>query len=260
MKKILLSVAGFDPSSGAGVLLDLKVFQHFRFQGIGILTSLTAQNTKEVKNIHHLPSRFLWEQYKTLEADVSFSGIKVGMVGSKNNIEIISKILSKNKNIPRVVDPVFKSSSGTWLLKKEFIRGYISAIGGKASLLTPNLEEAQLISGNRIKIFEDFIAAAEEIYSKTKIPCFIKGLGIRSKIMDVLYDGKKYYSFENERIKKRVHGTGCFLSSSILAFLAEGHPLKKACLLASRFTHQARKEAIQLGNGQHIIPFPKGRI
>ena len=256
MKKILLTVAGFDPSSGAGVLLDLKVFQQFQFQGMGILTSLTTQNTKEVKRIHPLPSPFLWEQYKTLEADVSFSGIKVGMVGSKDNIKVISKILSRNKNIPRVVDPVFKSSSGTWLLKKEFIRGYISAIGGKASLLTPNLEEAQLISGNQIKYPEDLKAAAEKIYSQTNIPCFIKGLEIRSTIMDLLFDGTKFYSFENEKIKKRVHGTGCFLSSSILGFLAEGHPLKKACLLACQFTHQARQEAIQLGNGRHIFPFP----
>ncbi len=256
MKKILLSLAGFDPSSGAGVLLDLKVFQQFHFQGMGIPTSLTAQNTKEVRKIYPLPSRFLWEQYKTLEADVSFSGIKVGMVGSEDNIKVISKILSRNKNIPRVVDPVFKSSSGAWLLKKEFIRGYISAITGKASLLTPNLEEAQLISGSQIKNLEDLKAAAENIYSQTKTACFIKGLGIRSKIVDLLFYGTKFYSFENEKIKKRVHGTGCYLSSSILGFLAEGYPLKKACFLASHFTHQAMDRAIQLGNGQRIFPFP----
>ncbi len=256
MKKILLSVAGFDPSSGAGVLLDLKVFQELGFQGMSILTSLTAQNTKEVQRIHPLPSRFLWEQYKTLEADVSFSGIKVGMVGSKDNIRVISKILSRNKNVPRVVDPVFRSSSGAWLLKKEFIPSYISAIGGKASLLTPNLEEAQLISGNQIKNPVDLNAAAEKIYSLASIPCFIKGLGIRSTIMDFLFDGTKFYSFENEKIKKKVHGTGCFLSSSILGFLAEGHSLRKACLLASNFAHQAMHKAIRLGSGRHIIPFP----
>ena len=256
MKKILLTVAGFDPSSGAGVLLDLKVFQQFQFQGMGILTSLTTQNTKEVKRILPLPSRFLWEQYKTLEADVSFSGIKVGMVGSKDNIKVISKILSRNKNIPRVVDPVFKSSSGAWLLNKGFMRDYISAIAGKASLLTPNLEEAQLISGNQIKNPEDLKAAAEKIYFQTKIPCFIKGLGIRSTIMDLLFDGTKFYAFENEKMKKRVHGTGCFLSSSILGFLAKGQPLKKACLLASNFIHQAMQKAIRVGNGQRIFPFP----
>lgn len=256
MKKILLSVAGFDPSAGAGVLLDIKVFHHLHFQGMSIVTSLTAQNTREVQKIHRLPSRFLWEQYKILEADVSFSGIKVGMVGCKDNIQVISKILSKNRNIPRVVDPVFKSSSGAWLLKKNFIQGYISALGGKASLLTPNLEEAYLISGNQIKNLEDLKAAAEKIYSQTKIPCFIKGLDIKSKITDLLYDGTKFYSFENEKIKKRIHGTGCFLSSSILGFLAKGHPLKKACLLASQFTHQAMLKAIRLGNGQHVIPFP----
>jgi hydroxymethylpyrimidine kinase/phosphomethylpyrimidine kinase len=256
MKKILLSVAGFDPSSGAGVLLDLKVFHQLHFQGMSILTSLTAQNTREVLKIHCLPSRFLWEQYEGLEADVSFSGIKVGMVGSNDNIQIISKILSRNKNIPKVIDPVFKSSSGTWLLKKEFIQGYISAISGKASLLTPNLEEASLISGNQIKNIEDLKATAEKIYSQTKIPCYIKGMDIKSKIIDLLYDGTKFYSFENARIKKRIHGTGCFLSSSILGFLAKGHPLKKACLLASQFTHQVMQKAVRLGNGQHIIPFP----
>jgi len=255
MRKVLLSVAGFDPSSGAGVLLDLKVFQQFHFQGMGILTSLTAQNTKEVQRIHCVPSGFLWEQYKALEADVSFSGIKVGMVGCEDNIQVIGKILSSHINIPRVVDPVFRSSSGTWLLKKKHIQGYISAIGGKASLLTPNLEEAQLISGIKIKNLEAMKEAAEKIYSQTRVPCFIKGADFKSKIMDLLYDGKEYYTFENKKIKKKVHGTGCFLSSSILGFLAKGHPLKKACLLASQFTHQAMQKAVRLGNGQHVILF-----
>jgi len=256
MKKILLSVAGFDPSSGAGVLLDLKVFQQFQFQGMAILTSLTAQNTKEVKKVHCLPSSFLWDQYHTLESDVSLCGIKVGMIGCKDNISVIGKILSRNKNIPKVVDPVFKSSSGTWLLEKGSIQSYISAIGGKASLLTPNLEEAYLISGNQIKNLEDLKVAAEKIYSQTKVPCFLKGMAIKSKIMDILFDGTKFYYFENEKIKKRIHGTGCFLSSSILGFLAKGHPIKKACLLASQSTHQAMQKAVRFGNGQHFIPFP----
>lgn len=256
MKKILLSVAGFDPSSGAGVLLDIKVFQEFRFQGMAILTSLTAQNTKEVNKVHCFPSSFLWDQYQTLEADVSFSGIKVGMVGCKDNIPVIGKILSRSKNVPKVIDPVFKSSSGTWLLEKEAIPSYISEIGSKASLITPNLEEAHLISGIKMRNIEALEEAAEKIYSQTNICCFIKGGDFKSKILDLLYDGKKFYPFESEKMTKKVHGTGCFLSSSILSLLAKGHPLEKACLLASQSTHQAMKKAIRFGDGQYIIPFP----
>ena len=145
-KKILLSVAGHDPTSGAGVSLDLRVFQLLGFQGMAALTSITAQNTKGVRKVHCLPPDLLWDQYQALSDDVSFSGIKVGMVGCGKNIEVIKRILAGNQDIHRVVDPVFKSSSGAWLLEKDSIPDYISKIKGKASLLTPNLEEAGMIS------------------------------------------------------------------------------------------------------------------
>ena len=89
MKQVLLSVAGYDPTSGAGILLDTKVFQYFNFQGIGALTSITVQNTKFVKEIHCLPPKLLWNQYQTLFDDILFSGIKVGMLGCQKNIPII---------------------------------------------------------------------------------------------------------------------------------------------------------------------------
>jgi len=236
--------------------MDLKVFQHFNFQGMGVLTSLTIQNTKEVKKVYCNPSDRLWAQYKTLEADVSFSGIKVGMIGCKDNIQVVSKILSKNKDIPRVVDPVFRSSSGIWLLEREAIPSYITEIGGKATLLTPNIEEAKLISGIRISSLEDMKKAAKNIYLRTNIPCFIKGGHFKSAVVDLLYDGRELHYFENKKIKKKVHGTGCFLSSSLLSFLAKGNPLEKACLLATQLAHQAIKKAIRLGHGQYIISFP----
>jgi hydroxymethylpyrimidine/phosphomethylpyrimidine kinase len=256
MKKILLSVAGLDPSSGAGILMDLKVFEQFNFQGVAVLTSLTVQNTIEVKKVHCLPPDFLWDQYKTLKADIPFSGIKVGMVGCDGNIEVIGKILSENKDIPRVVDPVFKSSSGTWLLEKESVQHYISEISKKASLLTPNLEEALLISGIKIRNVEDMKEAAKKIHSNTKIPCLIKGLNLKSAFLDLLYDGREFYKFEKEKIKKKVHGTGCFLSSCILCFLVKGRPLDEACSLATQCAHQAISKAIRLGSGQCIISFP----
>jgi len=256
MKKILLSVAGYDPTSGAGASLDLKVFHHLGFQGMAVLTSVTSQNTKRVKKIHCLSPEFIWEQYQTLCQDVSISGIKVGMVGCRKNIQVIKKILEYNPNIPKVVDPVFKSSSGAWLLEKESIPGYISGIREKASLLTPNLSEAFLISGIKIENTEDMKKAARTIYSLSGIPCLLKGGHFPAQMVNLLFDGKKFYLFKKKKLKKNVHGTGCYLSSSLLAHLAKGYSLEKACLLATELTHRAIKSSIQIGKGQRIISFP----
>lgn len=256
MKKILLSVAGYDPTSGAGVLIDLKVFRHLGFQGMAVVTAITSQNTKQVKKVHCVTAELLWDQYRALSEDVSFSGIKVGMIGCRDNIEVIKKILSHNPSIPKVVDPVIKSSSGKWLLEKQSIRRYIEAISGKASILTPNMDEAGLIARKKVKSIEDMIEAARIISKLSKIPCLIKGGHLPGQAIDILYDGNKFHFFKKNKTKKRVHGTGCFLSSSLLGYMARGKSLEKACLLATELTHDAIRKAIRIGKGQHIISFP----
>jgi hydroxymethylpyrimidine/phosphomethylpyrimidine kinase len=253
MKKILLSVAGFDPTSGAGVSLDLRVFQHLGFHGMSILTSLTAQNTEKVKEVHCLPREFLKSQYEALQEDVFISGIKVGMVGCGENMPIIKDILRDNLAVPRVVDPVLKSSSGTWLIEREAIPEYISVIKGKASLLTPNREEASLLSGMRVQTEEEMKQAAEKIYSLSSIPCLITGGDLSTKNANLLYDGRSFHLFKKEKIKKKVHGTGCCLSSSLLAYLVNTNSLEKACHLATELTHGAIQNALQVGRGQHIL-------
>ncbi len=253
MKKILLSVAGFDPTSGAGVALDIKVFQKYGFQGMGILTSLTSQNTQTVKKVYCPPSRFVSEQYRYLRADVEFSGIKVGMIGSADNINIIVKILSDNPKIPIVIDPVFKSSRGTWLCEKKSIPEYVSKIKRKASLLTPNLAEAEKISGEKIGDVEEMLESAEKIYDLTSIPCLIKGGHLRDQNVDILFDGKIITRFRNKKLKQTVHGTGCFLSSSILCHLVNGSPLDHAVSMAIEATHKAMKKASKLGRGQLLF-------
>jgi hydroxymethylpyrimidine/phosphomethylpyrimidine kinase len=252
-KKILLSVAGHDPTSGAGVSLDLRVFHYLGFKGMAVLTSITSQNTREVKKVHCLPPDLLWDQYQALAEDVSFSGIKVGMVGCGKNIEIIKRILTANPNIKKIVDPVFKSSSGAWLLDRNSIPAYISEIKGIASLLTPNLEEASTISGIKIKGKEDMKKAARNIFSISGIPCLIKGGHLAKQMVNLLYDGNKFYSFRKEKIRKKVHGTGCFLSSSLLGYMVKGNSLENACLLATQLAYEAVKNAFKIGRGQSII-------
>jgi hydroxymethylpyrimidine/phosphomethylpyrimidine kinase len=206
-----------------------------------------------VRKVHPLPPVFLSEQYEALQEDFSISGIKVGMLGWGQNIAAIQAILADNPGAQRVVDPVFKSSSGTWLLEKEAIPEYISKIRGNASLLTPNQEEAGLMAGMKVQSQEDMEKTAEHIYSISSIPCFITGGVFSDQSVNLLYDGKKFYFFRKERFKKKVHGTGCFLSSSLLAYLVHGNSLEKACHLATELTHKAIKDASRVGGGQHLI-------
>ncbi|UCC38654.1 MAG: bifunctional hydroxymethylpyrimidine kinase/phosphomethylpyrimidine kinase [Candidatus Aminicenantes bacterium] len=256
MKKILLSVAGYDPTSGAGVSLDLRIFSYLHFQGMAVLTAITSQNTKQVKKLQCVPAELIRHQYKTLSEDVAISGIKVGMVGCGENIEVIKKILSRSPNIPRVIDPVFRSSSGKWLLEKQSILRYMEAISGKASILTPNIEEAGLIARKKIKNIEDMKEAAKIISILTKTPCLIKGGHLPGRTVDILYDGDKFHFFKKNKFNKSVHGTGCFLSSSLLCYLAKGKSLENACLLATELTYNAIRKAIRVGKGQHIFSFP----
>ncbi len=253
MKKILLSVAGYDPTTGAGVSLDCEVFRNLGYRGMGILTSLTAQNSLGVKKIHCPPARFIWDQYKILRDDVEFSGIKVGMIGCKKNINSVLRILGDNPNIPRIIDPIFKSSAGDWLLEKESIPIFMNKIYGKASLITPNLEEAELISGMKIESVPEMKRAAQEIFGQTKTPCLIKGGHLYHQNLDILYDGEKFYSYKNRKLKKKVHGTGCFLSSALLCYMVSGLALDKASSVAIQTTREAMKNAIKAGRGQKIF-------
>jgi hydroxymethylpyrimidine/phosphomethylpyrimidine kinase len=251
--KVLLSIAGYDPSSGAGVLLDVAVFRRFGFLGTGILTAVTAQNTRRVADVRCLGGRFLFSQYETLVRDVSPSGIKVGMLGCRRNIPALGRILAQHPDIPIVVDPVFRSSSGRWLLEKEAVPSYISQIKGRISVLTPNLIEATLISGRRLRDPEAMKEAARRIVDRIAAPCLVKGGHLARRVVDVLYDGRQFYLFPHEKVPGDVHGTGCFLSSSLLAYLVMGKSLAEACALASEFTGAALRKAVRLGKGREVL-------
>jgi hydroxymethylpyrimidine/phosphomethylpyrimidine kinase len=253
MKKVLLSIAGYDPTSGAGILLDIRRFMQMGFHGTGIVTALTAQNTQCLEDIHVPPSSFLAMQYRQLKDDMKISGIKVGMLGSRQNIPEVAKILSENAEKPLVVDPIMRSSSGFWLLGKANISAYTDSIGPRASLLTPNIHEAEILSGFEIRNITDMKKAAEKISHRITAPCLIKGGHLKNDPTDVLYDGQKHTLFKSDKIEKSVHGTGCFLSSSILGYLVMGQTLQNACKRGIQDTAEAIKRAEPIGFGQHII-------
>ena len=130
---------------------------------------------------------------------------------------------------------------------------YMKTLSGRITLLTPNLDEASLITGSEVSNLEDMRAAARQIYQDYHIPCLIKGGHLTGNAVDILFDGRSYHMFERERADGNVHGTGCFLSSLILCFLVQGRPLIEACRLAGDKTKEAILRAVPVGKGQRLI-------
>jgi len=245
MKKILLTVAGFDPSGGAGVLLDLQVFRSLGFQGTAVLTALTSQNIQKVWKVVPLPASFVLSQYQALKKDFAWRGIKVGLVGKKANLSVIKIILEELANLPRVIDPVFRASSGAWFLDQESIPTFIKTIAGRATVITPNLQEATLLTGIKVRGLKDMEKAAKAVYELTGAACFLKGGHLKGEVFDVLFTGQHIHVFKSQRLPVKVHGTGCFFSASLLAYLAKGYKLEDAGRLAGCKTRRAIRGAVK---------------
>lgn len=236
-------------------MADVAVFRNLGFAGMGILTAVTAQNTRKVHRILCLPPRFLERQYQILASDIRLSGIKVGMLGCRKNLAVLSRILGDRKGLPAVADPVFRASSGRWLLEKTAVKSYLGAVKGRISVLTPNLAEAALASGRAVRNVLEMKEAARVIAASIEAPCLVKGGHLAGDAVDVLFDGKDFSLFERKKIEADIHGTGCLHSSSLLCFLVRGHSLAEACGLAATWTHRAIRNSSRIGKGRPIALF-----
>ena len=253
MKKVLLSVAGYDPSGGAGVLLDLRVFARMGFHGTAVLTALTTQNTRLVKDVYALPAGLVREQFRILAGDLSIAGLKIGMAGSRENLKAIGSILAAAKGVPKVVDPVIRSSSGARLLEGTAISELLGAIRRRATVLTPNLDEAGLLAGAPVRDIAGMKDAAEAIYDVCRVPCLVTGGHLEKEAVNLLFDGRRVSLFGKPKIDKDVHGTGCFFSACLLAYLARGRRLADACRLATELTYRAIRSAACVGRGRPLM-------
>jgi hydroxymethylpyrimidine/phosphomethylpyrimidine kinase len=249
----LLSVAGFDPSAGAGVLLDLNVFQSLGYDGAAVLTALTVQNTAAVFRIKALEARFIRAQAEALGRDMTFAGLKIGMIGSSANLREIGRLLGDHAHLPRVVDPILRASSGRRLLESSAVDRFLKTIENKASVLTPNLDEAARLSGRAVRTIADMRAAAEMIFSRTNVPCLIKGGHLPGPAVNILFDGRKEIRYRQRRLAKDVHGTGCLFSAALLGFLVRTGDLSEAGRLATDWTHIAIRTAKPVGRGRAVF-------
>ncbi|HVP89864.1 MAG TPA: hydroxymethylpyrimidine/phosphomethylpyrimidine kinase [Terriglobales bacterium] len=257
MPKNLLSIAGYDPSGGAGVGLDLRVFERLGFRGYGILTSVTAQDASRVESAFPLPAWLVRSQVRALERGRCFAGLKVGMVGSLENLTAVAAILAAHPGLPRVVDPVFESSSGLRLLERAALPDFLRILRGRASLLTPNLGEASTLAGLRVDTLEAMKEAAERIWRVGCVPCLVKGGHLRGEAVDVLHDGREFRVFRHPRLRRDVHGTGCHLSAAILGFLADGLGLEEACRRGIALTARGIRGAVPAAGGRRVFRFPR---
>ena len=247
MSKNLISIAGWDPSGGAGVLLDVRVFERLGRRGYGVLTAVTAQSPSRVAKVFPVTAQAVTDQFAALSEGMEVGGIKVGMLATGANLRAVARILEKQAGRPRVIDPVLRSSSGAHLLERRAWPRFLEAVEGRASLITPNLDEAAALAGFPVHNDAEMRKAAEKIHLRSGLPCLIKGGHLEGRATDILFDGREFSIFAHEKMPRRVHGTGCFLSSAIVCYLAEGRPLKEACGLAIVRTMRAIRAAVPAG-------------
>ncbi len=247
---ILLTIAGFDPSCGAGVAADLKTFAAHGCYGIAAITSLTVQNTQKVEAVHNTPSAELREQLEVLVADCEIAAVKVGMLGNRGNAAVVVEFLDAHKFTHVVHDPVMKSSSGSELLDTGGINYMVSELLKRSSVITPNVPEAEILTGITIKDVVDMEAAARKIVEMGARAAIVKG-GHMEKATDVLFDGTEVLHLSGDRVKiENTHGTGCTFASAIAAQLAAGRSLIEAITLAKAYVVKAMEKAYPVGKGR----------
>jgi hydroxymethylpyrimidine kinase/phosphomethylpyrimidine kinase len=247
---ILLTIAGFDPSCGAGVAADLKTFAAHGCYGVAAITSLTVQNTLKVEAVHNTPSAELREQLEILVSDCDIAAVKVGMLGNRGNAVVVAEFLDAHK-FPYVVhDPVMKSSTGTELLDAGGINYIIAELLKRSSVITPNVPEAEILTGMTIHDVADMEAAAQKIVELGAQAAIVKG-GHMERAVDVLFDGTEIHQLGGDKVRtENTHGTGCTFASALTAQLAAGRPLYEALTLAKAYVVKAMEKGYPVGTGR----------
>jgi hydroxymethylpyrimidine/phosphomethylpyrimidine kinase len=265
---IVLTIAGFDPSCGAGVGADLKTFAAHNCYGVAAVTSLTVQSTQGVKATHTTPAATLRAQLDALAEDVQIAAVKIGMLGNRGNAAVVAEFLDKGGFVNVVLDPVIQPSiGGPELLDAGGVKYLTDELMRRVSVVTPNLVEAALLSGLEIKDVAGMEAAARKLVERGARAVVVKG-GHMEKAVDVLFDGAEVTVLGGDHLKsENTHGSGCTFASAIAAELACGRPLREAVMLAKAYVTKAIENGFGIGKGPgpldhfyrtHHEPPPRG--
>ena len=246
----VLSIAGSDPSGGAGIQVDLKTFQALGAHGMAVPAALTIQNSRGVSGTGPIPPRVLARQIDTLLSDIRPDAIKTGMLLTKGAVSAAAKMVRQHGLHDLVVDPVIRSTSGKMLLKPEAVRAMRKELFPLALVITPNVPEAEALSGMKIRTRADRDAAAGKLLDMGPRYVLIKGGHGAGPAVDALYSDWMVYEFSTPRRKGDFHGTGCVLSSAITVFIAQGFPVEKAVEKGKQFVEKMLKKAKPVGIGK----------
>jgi hydroxymethylpyrimidine/phosphomethylpyrimidine kinase len=249
-----VTVAGSDSGGGAGIQADLKTFSVFGVYGMSAVTALTAQNSTGVHGIFAVPPAFVRRQLEAVLSDMGTDGIKTGMLCDAGTVHAVAVCIRKHMKTRLVVDPVMASTEGRPLISKKGIAVLVAELLPLADLVTPNIAEAEILSGMRIGAEADIRLAAERIFRLGCAAVLIKGGHLKGDATDLLFDGKEMTTITAARIATRhTHGTGCTYSAAILSNMILGRTLAESVGIGKRFVTAAIRHAIPLGRGRGTL-------
>lgn len=250
MIKKVLTIAGSDSSGGAGIQADLKTFAAHHLTGLSVITSVTSQNSSGVHGRYDLPPEVVEEQLRAVFEEGRPSAVKTGMLGNDAVVECLVRFLKRKRVKNLVVDPIIRSSGRKVLLSQKGVRKMVAKLFPLALLVTPNISEAEELSGLKVRTPSDRLRAAQAIFKTGAKNVLIKGGHLKGDPEDFFFDGKKSWALPAKRINNRdLHGTGCVLSAAIAANLAQGEGLVKAVRKAGDFVRESIAGAMSLGEG-----------
>jgi hydroxymethylpyrimidine/phosphomethylpyrimidine kinase len=250
---VMLSIAGSDPSGGAGIQADLKTAAALGVYGATVLTALTAQNTLGVTGVHAVPASFVAEQYEAVVTDLDVRAVKIGMLGSVEVVETVAAMLRAHPVPAVVLDPVMVATSGDRLVPEDAAGAIRELLVPLASLVTPNVPEAEVLTGTRIGSADDLEAAGRALLAMGPGAVLVKGGHLTGdRCIDVLVSADGAQRLDSARVRTRhTHGTGCTLSSAIASYLVRGRDLPEAVASAKDYLTRALQAGtdLELGRG-----------
>ncbi len=250
MKK-LLTIAGSDSSGGAGIQADLKTFAAHNVYGMSVITSVTAQNTTGVTDVVDLPAEFIGKQLDAVFTDIYPDAVKIGMLSNQEAVKEIVKKLKQYEATKIVVDPVMVSTSGSSLMKSSAVKSIINELFPLATIITPNMDEASVLSGIEVNNKEDMEEAAKIISASLKGAILITGGHLEENSDDFLYIEGQGFWIKGEKLENpNTHGTGCTLSSAIAVNLAKDKDIVESVKTAKEYLEGAIKDNFDLGKGR----------
>lgn len=253
-KPCVLTIAGSDPSGGAGIQSDLKTFQAHGVYGLSVITSLTAQNTQGVQGSFEVPPSVIHSQLESIFADFKIAAVKTGMLSSEKVVRTIFPPLKEVRGM-LIIDPIIISKNGYPLLNEKGMIALREFLFSSAYLVTPNFPEAEVLADMKIQDRDDIEIALKAIFRLGCKNVLLKGghLPLRfglPKGTDILYNGEKFTLFESEFIRtKHTHGIGCTFSAAIAANIALGKPLNESIKQAKKYVINLLQKSVQIGRG-----------